>query len=210
MAARRHDAVTADDRDAAPATTAPAAPHRRPAGAARAVNPRETDVQMKTRFVRWMLAPALLLGALAGCEGLLSDGDDVQREQYDLATGRWEAANVTSYSYVLSLACACAPLSELRNVRVTVQDGAVVSRVYESNNPAQRTPASEAVFGPYDTVEELFAAVQNSIRGDADILNIVYHPTYGVPTLLQWDPDSTDPEDHLVIEVSGFTPATGS
>jgi hypothetical protein len=165
---------------------------------------------MKTSFVRSMLAPALLLSALAGCDGLISSGDDVQREQYRIATARWEDAGVSSYSYVFELACACAPTSELRPVRVTVQNGAVVSRVYESNDPAQRTPASEAVFGPYDTVEELFAAVQNSIGRSSDVLNVVYHPTYGVPTLLQWDPDSADADDHLVFQVTGFAPATAS
>ncbi|HEX6041953.1 DUF6174 domain-containing protein [Longimicrobium sp.] len=166
---------------------------------------------MKTRLVRWMVMPALLMGALAGCDGVLGgDGDEVQREEYRRATGRWEAANLSSYSYVLTLVCSCAPASELRAVRVTVRDGAVVSRVYESNDPSQRTPASAVTFGPYDTVEELFAVVQNSIGRDADLLNVAYDPTYGVPLLLQWDPDSSDADDNLVFQVAGFTPATGS
>lgn len=162
---------------------------------------------MRSGFVRWMLVPALLLSALAGCKDLISGGDDVQREQYRVASSRWEDAGVTSYSYVLELACACAPMSELRAVRVTVQNGAVVDRRYESNDPAQRTPASETVFGPYDTVEELFAAVQTAIGRDSDVLNVIYHPTYGVPMLIQWDPDSADPEDHVVVRVTGFAPA---
>lgn len=162
---------------------------------------------MRTGFVRRMLAPALLLAALAGCKDLVSGGDDVQREQYRVATGRWEDAGLTSYSYVLELACACAPTSELRAVRVTVQNGTVVERRYESNDPSQRTPASETVFGPYDTVEELFAAVEEAIERESDVLNVIYHPTYGVPTLLQWDPDSATADDHLVVRVTGFAPA---
>lgn len=162
---------------------------------------------MKIGFVRAMLAPALLLAALGGCKDLISGGDDVQREQYRVAHGRWQDAGVTSYSYVLELACDCAPTSELRAVRVTVQNGTVVERRYESNDPSQRTPASETVFGPYDTVEELFAAVDDAIRRESDVLNVVYHPTYGVPTLLQWDPDSARADDHLVVRVTGFAPA---
>lgn len=166
---------------------------------------------MKIRFVRGMLAPVLLVGALAGCDGLLgSGGDEVQREEYRAAASRWAAARVSSYSYVVTLICGCAPASDLRPVRVTVRNGAVVSRVYESNDPAQRTPASADVFGPYDTVEELFDVVQSSINGEADLLNVAYHPEYGVPILLQYDPDASDPDDDLIFQVAGFAPETGS
>lgn len=133
---------------------------------------------MKTRFVRWMVAPALLVGALAGCDGVVGgDGDAVQREEYRSASARWEAANVSSYSYVITLICSCAPSGELEDVRVTVRDGAVVSRVYERSG----APASAVTFGPYDTVEELFAAVRAGIDRDTDLLNVAYHATYGVP-----------------------------
>jgi Family of unknown function (DUF6174) len=163
---------------------------------------------MKNLFVRSMLAPALLLGALSGCEGLLSDGDEVQREQFAIATARWDAANVGSYSYVITLVCDCGTVTELRPVRVTVQNGTVVSRVYESENAAERTPAPAAIFGPYDTVEELFAAVETAIDGDSDVLNVVYHPQYGAPTLLQWDPSGGGSGDHLIFQVAGLAPTT--
>ncbi len=162
---------------------------------------------MRSGSVRTVLAPVLLMTALGGCKDLISGGDDVQREQYRIAHDRWEDAALTSYGYVLELACACAPASELRAVRVTVQDGTVVDRRYESNDPSQRTPASESVFGPYDTVEELFRAVNDAIGRDGDVLSVAYHPTYGVPTLLQWDPDGATAGDHLVVRVTGFAPA---
>lgn len=163
---------------------------------------------MKILRMRSLLALALLPAALAGCDGLLgSNGDDVQRDELAAARGRWAAANIDSYTYVVSLFCACGSATELRAVRVTVRDGAV-TRVYESNDPAQRTPAPEAIFGPYDTVEDLFTAIQNSIGNNADVLNVIYHPTLGVPTLLQYDPDSGDADDHLVFEVAGFAQVT--
>lgn len=156
--------------------------------------------------MRTLLAPALLLTALSGCEGGLlgGDGDKAQRDELRAARNRWEVANVNSYSYVIELFCACGTPTQLRPVRVTVANDAVVSRVYESNDPALRTPAPEAVFGPYDTVEELFAAVENSIGNNADVLNVAYNPTVGVPVLLQYDPDSGDADDHLVFQISGF------
>lgn len=161
---------------------------------------------MKILRMRSLLVLALLPLALAGCDGLLGgDGDQAQRDELAAARSRWATANIDSYSYVITLFCACGTSTELRAVRVTVQDGVVASRVYESNDPAQRTPAPEAIFGPYDTVEELFTAVQNSIGHNADVLNVIYNPSVGVPTLLQYDPDSGDADDHLVFEVSGFT-----
>lgn len=166
---------------------------------------------MKIRGVRWMAAPALLAAALAGCDGLVgSNGDEVQREQYELAFDRWTAADVSSYSYVLTLVCDCGTEAELRPVRVTVEDGAVVSRVYESDDPEERTPASEAIFGPYDTVEELFTVVANSIGKDSDLLNVAYGPDYGVPILLQWDRDASNADDNLVFQVADFAPAPES
>lgn len=164
---------------------------------------------MKILRMRSLLALALLPAALAGCDGLLgSNGDEVQRDELAAARARWAEANIDSYSYVINLFCECGTASQLRAVRMTVRDGVVASRLYESNDPAQRTPAPESIFGPYDTVEELFTAIENSIGNNADVLNVVYHPTLGVPTLLQYDPDSGDADDHLVFEVAGFAEIT--
>jgi hypothetical protein len=163
---------------------------------------------MKILRMRSLLASALLLSALTGCDGLLGgDGDGVQRDELQAARGRWDAANIDSYSYVISLFCACGTATQMRPVRVTVVNGAVASRLYDSNDPSLRTPAPESIFGGYDTVEELFTVIQNSIGNNADVLNVAYNPVVGVPTLLQYDPDSGDPDDHLVFEVAGFTPA---
>jgi hypothetical protein len=162
---------------------------------------------MKTLFVRSMALPALLLAALSGCEGLLSDGGEQQRDQLRVATTRWEAANLDSYSYTLKLVCACGSATELRDVLITVEDGVPVSRIYPGNPPAN---APQSIFGDYDTVEELLAAVEEAVSADADLLNVVYDPTYGVPLLLQWDPDNNDPDDHLAFQVLDFAPATAA
>jgi hypothetical protein len=167
---------------------------------------RQGETVMKIGFVRSVMAPALLLAALSGCEGLLADGREGQREQFTAATGRWDAANLASYSYTLQLSCECGIVSLQNTIVVTVQNGTVVSRVYQNTNPP--TPAPESPFGAYDTVEELFAAVEDAIGTEADLLNVVYHPTYGVPVLLQLDPSSSDPDDHLAFQVSGFTVPT--
>lgn len=162
---------------------------------------------MKTLFVRSMALPALLLAALSGCEGLLSDGGEQQRAQFRSATSRWEAANLGSYSYRLNLVCDCGTAAELREVVITVQNGVPVSRVY-TGNPPSNAPAS--VFAAYDTIEELFEVVNDAISRDSDLLNVVYHPTYGVPLRLQVDPSTSDPNDHLAFDVTDFAPATAA
>jgi len=159
---------------------------------------------MRIPFVRSAVAPALLLSALAGCEGLLNDGDEAQRQHFAAASARWNAANIDSYTFTLGLACECGTAEELRDVIITVENGVVVSREYEEDEEGSTAP--ESIFGPYDTVEELFDVVAESIRIDADLLNVAYHPTYGVPVLLQVDPSSSVADDYLILQVLDFTP----
>ena len=162
---------------------------------------------MNTRSFVTMLLPVLLLSSLSGCKDLLGASDDVQRTELRNAEARWQAAGIQSYEFVLLLNCACGDPDELRNVRVRVENGVPVSRTYESEPFG---PAPEAIFGPYDTAEELFSAVRGAIGREADLLNVVYHSTYGVPLLLQLDPDVDDPDDHLAFQVTGFESATTS
>ncbi|HEX6369596.1 MAG TPA: DUF6174 domain-containing protein [Longimicrobium sp.] len=158
---------------------------------------------MKFR-IRWMMVPALL-AALAGCE--LGDDDSFQSRKLTEARTRWESRNVTSYSYVLELQCFCAPAAELRPVLVTVRNGAVASLQYYHENPAQRTPAPASIFGPYDTVDELFDIVDDAIDRDADVLQVGYDEEYGFPSALNVDYDAGG-DDQKLFFVTQFTPST--
>ena len=160
---------------------------------------------MKTRSFVMMLVPVLLLAVVSGCKDLLGVSDDVQRTELRNAEARWRAAGIASYEFVLQLNCACGDPEELRGVQVRVENGVPVSRMYVSEPFG---PAPEAIFGPYDTAEELFSAVRGAVRRNADLLNVVYHSTYGVPLLLQLDPSVQDPDDHLAFQVTGFEQAT--
>ena len=119
---------------------------------------------MKFR-TRWMMVPALLLSTLAGCS--LGDDDSFQRQNLQQARTRWDTKDVASYSYILELQCFCAPASQLSPVLVTVQNGAVASLQYWDEDPEDRTPAPASVFGPYDTVEELFDFIADAISRSA-------------------------------------------
>lgn len=157
---------------------------------------------------KWIAAPALLLvGAMTGC-GLGND-DSFQYQKLGEARTLWDRKDVSSYSYILELECFCASASELEPVLVTVQNGAVASVQYWDENPAQRTPAPASIFGPYDTVEELFELVEDAIDRDADLLQVAYDAEYGFPSVINVD-YTTGGTDQRLIFVTEFTPITGS
>lgn len=155
---------------------------------------------------RWMTIPVLLLSVLAaGCLG--DSGDRFQRDKLTAARSLWDSKNVASYSYILELQCFCAPATQLSPVLVTVQNGAVTSLQYWDENPAKRTPAPASIFGPYDTVEELFAFVADAIDKDAEVLQVGYDPEYGVPTVVNVDYE-TGGSEQLLFFVTEFTPTS--
>jgi hypothetical protein len=160
---------------------------------------------MKTR-TRWMMLPVLLLAVMAGC---LGDDDTFQRDKLSAARTLWDEKNVSSYTYILELQCFCAPASQLEPVLVTVQNGAVASLQYWDEDPADRTPAPASVFGPYDTVEELFDFVAEAISRDANVLQVGYDPEYGVPNVVNVDYESGGSEQVLLF-ISQFTPTPAS
>lgn len=161
---------------------------------------------MKVRM-KWMILPALLLSALAGCE--IADDDGFQLDKLNQARTLWNGKDVDSYSYVLELQCFCAPANDLRPVVVTVQNGAVQSVLYDSENPAQRTPAPASIFGTLDTVEELFAFVEDAIDRDADLLQVGYDAEYGFPNVINVDYQQGGSEQKLLF-ISEFTPTPAS
>lgn len=156
---------------------------------------------------RWIAAPVLLLAMLAGCN--LGNDDTFQRQELARAQARWNSKNISSYSYVLELQCFCAPASQLMPVLVTVQNGTVASLQYWNEDPSKRTPAPASVFGPYDTVQELFDVIADAIDRDADVLQVGYDEEYGFPDVVNVDYQAGGSEQKLFF-VTRFTPATTS
>lgn len=159
---------------------------------------------MKIR-TRWMTVPVLLLAALGGCLG--DSGDAFQRDKLTAARTLWDSKNVSSYTYILELQCFCAPATQLSPVLVTVKNGAVTSLQYWDEDPADRTPAPASIFGPYDTVEELFAFVADAIDRDAEVLQVGYDADYGFPNVVNVDYE-TGGSEQLLFFVTEFTPTS--
>ena len=99
--------------------------------------------------------------------------------------------------------------TELAPVLVTVTNGVVTSLQYWDSNPSKRTPASAAIFGPYDTVEELFDFIADAIDKDADVLQVGYDAEYGFPNVVNVDYESGGSEQRLFF-ITQFTPTPAS
>ena len=131
---------------------------------------------------------ALLVLTACGGDGFLAS----TRFAFDLraARARWESAGVDSYEMTVRRLCECTLGWE--PVRVTVDDGEVVSRiVLSSGDPV---PGSLAQY--YPDVPGLFAIIEQAFADGADGLRFEFHPSYGFPAAIaiDWVRDLVDDE----------------
>lgn len=131
----------------------------------------------------------------------LACGDSTSPEEGDLraARRRWETAGRLSYSFTLSRSCECTP--EMAGpVRVTVQDGAVVSRVYVSGGG----PVPPVLESAFPSIDGLFELIEEALRQNAYSLDVRYDATLGYPTIISVDYDRQIADDEFVHIVSDY------
>ena len=157
------------------------------------------------------LAGALLLAVVAaGCDNPF-DNDQFQREELARARALWGREGGPSYTFTMQLQCYCAPGTSLAPVIVTVQNGQPVSRIYVKAKPTDPSIAASAeVFGPYDTVEELFEVIEDAIDRDANILQVGYNDHKGFPDAINVALEGGASNDQRIVFISDFvlTPAS--
>lgn len=145
---------------------------------------------------RFLAALALVL-ACAACSNPFADAPD----EFGQSFGRWRRAGLADYHYVLSGSCECLP-EWTRPAEVLVRDGETLFLRYLNNY-------STDVWSRYrelDSVEKLFQFVGDAYARDPDVLEVEYHPRYGVPTRILVDYDREVGDDELTITVSDFVP----
>jgi hypothetical protein len=160
---------------------------------------------MKIRKLASRFCALVLAVAAAGCDNPF-DNDAFQREELARARSLWSRTGASSYSFTVELQCNCAPNTSLLPVSVTVKNGQVTSRVYKAS-PNSVPPAD--VFGAYDTVEELFAVVEDAINRDANVLQVGYHDQYGFPEVINVSLRGGTPNDQRLILVTDFALTPG-
>ena len=138
-----------------------------------------------------VLALALALG---GC--LLDVFAPASNQEDNLRTARelWQRQGITDYRYALLRRCFC-PEEARGPVRVEVRGGQTASVVPVQSGQTVRTEQ----FATLDTVEELFATIEQIIARDPYLLTVRYDPERGFPTYV-----FADYERSAVDEENGF------
>jgi hypothetical protein len=120
-------------------------------------------------LLRCLPAVAVIPLVVSGC---CSGGDVLSLAE---ARARWAAAGLQDYEYTFSLQCFCVP-DYVQPVRIVVREGQVVSRTYASGGQAPDQP-----FAQYDTVEKLFARIEQAFLSGAARIHAEYDPVLGYP-----------------------------
>jgi uncharacterized protein DUF6174 len=145
------------------------------------------------------LLPCVLF--LASCGGI--DGPDDRyaeaNENLSRARGRWNAAHITSYDYVIQRLCFC-PTETLGPVRVSVRNNALVGMVYTAND--QPVPAQ--YIGSFPPVDVFFNLIADAIGRRASSINVTYDVTRSFPTRVAIDYVANAVDDELTVEAKDF------
>jgi hypothetical protein len=153
-------------------------------------------VEAHMRTPRFLTAALLVLTACGG-DGLLASTRFVRDLRAALA--RWESSGIDSYELTVRRLCEC---NLVAPVRVTVDDGAVVSRIIVSTGDP--VPASLVQY--YPDVPGLFAIIEHAHANGADGLRFEFHPSYGFPTAINIDWAQNAVDDEVGYRMEDFAP----
>ena len=153
-----------------------------------------------------LVLAAACLAVLAGLASCNAGGTPAQQE-LDRNEQLWRAQKITSYAFELQRDCFC-PEDVRGPVDIIVRDGKPTSVTYVSNGK----PASE-LFGPVDTVDELFSTLHDAYEGrnsfdqKAENVQVTYHPDLGYPLTIFIDVSQTIADEEQGWTVKALAPA---
>lgn len=149
--------------------------------------------------VVWLAVLGPLLAACGSSIGPI----DQRLIDLEVSQSRWDSLGPDTYVYAVERLCFCGV--EYRGpVRVRVENGAAVERVYVSTGLA--VPAGIAMEFP--TVSGLFDIIRSAIEEDAAELEVTYDPALGVPLDFWIDWDERVADEELGMQVTeAVTPA---
>jgi hypothetical protein len=145
--------------------------------------------------MRFLPVP-LGLVLVAGACGLDPFGPSGATDELRAARAEWERQGISSYRYTVRRSCECLP-EATAPARVEVRDGRTVS-VVAATSVSQVRPEA---FGEYDTVEELFAVIEEAIARDPYRFTARYDERLGYPLgySVDFDREYVDDEGGLAI-----------
>ncbi len=151
------------------------------------------------RHAPWTLPVFLPLTlALVAC-GLAPLGPSSPADDLRAARAEWERQGISSYRYTVHRSCECLP-EATAPARVEVRDGRTVS-VAATTGGRQLRPED---FGQYDTVEELFAVIEEAISRDPYRFSASYDERLGYPLGYSVDFDREHADDEGGLAITDF------
>lgn len=138
---------------------------------------------------------SMLLFLLAAC--IRPEQPTAAQTALQAAQQQWQAQQIVSYSYGLSVSCFCLD-DALQPVVITVTDGETTAIVKAEDG----APAAAEFFEAYNTVEKLFALIQQAIDEGAAEITVTYDPTLGYPTEIKLDGNTQIADDERFLTMS--------
>jgi hypothetical protein len=129
---------------------------------------------------------------LAACSD--ATGADGRRDIAD-ARRLWDSRDVDDYRMTVQLGGAWIGGAAV----IQVRDGVPVSV-----QPVGEQTLPPEAFGAYDTVEELFAVLDNAVENDADRIDATFHDRLGIPLEVYIDVRTTWADDEHGFAVESF------
>jgi len=145
-------------------------------------------------MTRTRIAGLALLLAAASC----SDATGPRRDATELraARQRWQAQNLHTYAFTLQRSCFCVNVDPL--YVVVVND--TVAEVLNLKTGTMQDLRSG------DTVDGLFAFVQNAIDHRAELIRADYDSAKGFPTQIDYDGAAAIADDEITYRASDVHP----
>jgi len=140
----------------------------------------------------WALRAAPVLVTVLLLSGCGAVGPEAGRVRLIQAMRRWNAADLTSYTYQVRRLCFCLP-EWIGPYEVRVVSGSVVAVVDSGDGE----PIDPAVAEHFPSVDGLFAIVDEAIRDGAHRVDVSYDQTTGRPIRIDIDRREQTADDEV-------------
>jgi hypothetical protein len=139
--------------------------------------------------------------ALVGCSGGKTKTEDAaKRTLLTNAKAKWATRAVTSYEYVFQRS-AFSTTDATRKVRIRVDNGITTSITAADSNT---TPILRVLFDNYNTIDKLFARVDEKIKVVPDKLDLTFDSSYGYLNNLVFDRSTLIADEEETYTISEF------
>ena len=139
--------------------------------------------------------PLLLIALAAACLLCACGGSDISpetpRSRLEFHRALWQGQSLRAYRFRVRVSCFCPP-EATAPTEFTVRDGVA-------------TPVRETM-RRFETIEKLFAFIEEEIARGAQMVDVTYDPARGYPTQIVIDGSPQIADDELGVQVDALTP----